>query len=75
MGLGQDLLQHERVHSESALYVGCWTLLQVNRADEFGLYGSFYDDSRDKTYQSFYRSDRKFEAEIYLDHLRIDEQL
>jgi hypothetical protein len=42
---------------------------------EFGLYGSFYDDSRDKTYQSFYRSDRKFEAENYLDYLRIDEQI
>jgi hypothetical protein len=40
--------------------------------NEFGLYGSFYDDSRDKTYQSFYRSDRKFEAEVTLDHLRID---
>jgi SAM-dependent methyltransferase len=34
--------------------------------DEFGLYGSFYDDSRDKTYQSLYRSDRKFEAEMRL---------
>lgn len=43
--------------------------------NEFGLYGSFYDDSRDKTYQSFYRSDRKFEVEIYLDHLHIDERI
>lgn len=43
--------------------------------DEFGLYGSFYDDSRDKTYQSLYRSDRKFGAEISLDYLRIDENI
>jgi hypothetical protein len=43
--------------------------------DEFGLYGSFYDDSRDKTYQSFYRSNRKFEAEIYLNDLRIEEHI
>jgi hypothetical protein len=43
--------------------------------NEFGLYGSFYDDSRDKNYQSFYRSDRNFEAEIYLDHLRVDEHI
>ena len=43
--------------------------------NEFGLYGSFYDDSRDKTYQSFYRSDRKFAAEIYLDYLHIDQPI
>jgi hypothetical protein len=43
--------------------------------DEFGLYGTFYDDSRDKTYRSFSRTDRKFEAEIYLDHLRVQEHI
>jgi hypothetical protein len=43
--------------------------------DEFGLYGSFYDGSRDKNYHSFYRSDRKFEAEISLDYLHIDENI
>lgn len=43
--------------------------------NEFGLYGSFYDDTRDRNYRNFYRSDRKFEAEIYLDHLRIDEHI
>lgn len=42
---------------------------------EFGLYSSFYDDERDKTYERFYRSDRKFEAETYLDHLRIEEPI
>jgi hypothetical protein len=42
---------------------------------EFGVHSSFYDDSRDKTYNSYYRSDRKFEAENYLDCLRIDEQI
>ncbi len=44
-------------------------------SNDFGLYASFYDDGRDKTYESFYRSDRKFETEVYLDHLRIDERL
>jgi len=43
--------------------------------NEFGLYGCFYPDDRDKPIRSFYRSDRKFEAEIYLDHLRIDEPI
>lgn len=43
--------------------------------NEFGLYGSFYDDSRDKTYEHYYRSDRQFEAEVHLDHLHIDERL
>jgi hypothetical protein len=41
--------------------------------DEFGLYSVFYADGRDKPYESYYRSDRMFEAENYLDHLRIDE--
>ena len=35
--------------------------------DEFGLYGMFYED---KLYESFYRSDQNFEAEILLDRLR-----
>jgi hypothetical protein len=43
--------------------------------DEYGLYGSFYDDGRDKTYHSFFRSDRRFEAEDALDHLRIDDRV
>lgn len=42
-------------------------------SDEYGLYSSFYDDSRDKSYQSYYRSDWKFEAELYLEYLHIDE--
>ena len=40
--------------------------------DEFGLYAWFYDDMKDKTYEHFYRSDRKFEAAHHLDHLRVD---
>lgn len=42
--------------------------------DEFGLYGSFSNDG-DKFYQSFYRSDRLFKSENYLDYLRIDEPM
>jgi hypothetical protein len=42
--------------------------------DEFGLYTSFLDDNN-KNYQEFYRSDRKFEEEIHLDYLHIDEQI
>jgi hypothetical protein len=41
--------------------------------NEFGIYSVFYADGRDKPYESYYRSDRMFEAETYLDHLRIDE--
>ena len=43
--------------------------------NEYGLYGSFYDDDRDKTYESFYRSDRLFKSENHLDHLHIDEPI
>jgi hypothetical protein len=43
--------------------------------NEFGLYGSFYDDSRDRTYRRFYRSDPKSEAEIDLDYLYIEEHI
>jgi hypothetical protein len=43
--------------------------------DEYGLYSVFYADDRDKPYQSYYRSDRMFEKEAYLDHLRIDESI
>jgi hypothetical protein len=42
-------------------------------SDEYGLYGCFLADGRDKPYESHYRSDWKFEAEIYLDCLQIDE--
>jgi hypothetical protein len=41
--------------------------------DEFALYGMFHADGRDRPYESFYRSDANFEAEIYIDHLRTDE--
>jgi hypothetical protein len=44
-------------------------------ADEFGIYSVFYADGRDKAYESYYRSDRMFEAETYLDHLRLDETI
>jgi hypothetical protein len=44
-------------------------------ADEFGIYSAFYADGWDKPYESYYRSDRRFEAETYLDHLRIDEAI
>jgi hypothetical protein len=43
--------------------------------NEFGLFGSFYDSDNDKSYQSFYRSNRRFEAEQHLDHLFIDERI
>lgn len=43
--------------------------------EEFGIYSSFYDGERDKNYESYYRSDRKFEAQSPLDHLRIEEQI
>lgn len=35
----------------------------------------FYAAGRDKPYESYYRSDRLFEAETYLDYLRIDEMI
>jgi hypothetical protein len=37
--------------------------------NEYGLYGVFYDDGRDKTYFSYFRSDQNFETEKYLDTL------
>jgi len=40
--------------------------------NEFGLYAWFYDDMKDKTYEHFYRSDRKFEAAHPLDDLQVD---
>ena len=43
--------------------------------DEYGLYGVFYADSRDKPYEQYYRSDRMFEAETHLHDLRIDERV
>lgn len=43
--------------------------------DEFGLYSVFYADGRDKPYESYYRSDRMFEVEDHLDHLRLDEPI
>jgi hypothetical protein len=46
---------------------------QFKDTNEFGLYSSFYDDDRDKNYQSFYRTDRRFQHETHLDHLHIDE--
>ena len=42
---------------------------------EYALYGVFYSDGRDEPYRSFYRSDAKFEAENYIDHLHIDEKI
>jgi hypothetical protein len=35
--------------------------------DEYGLYGSFYDDDRDKYYYTYFRSDPTFETETGLD--------
>jgi hypothetical protein len=43
--------------------------------DEYALYGVFLADSRDEPYRSFYRSDANFEAENYIDHIRIDEKI
>jgi hypothetical protein len=43
--------------------------------NEFGLYGIFYADDRDKPFETFHRSDANFEAEILLDHLHIDEPI
>ncbi len=43
--------------------------------NEYGLYGSFYDDERHRKYKSFYRSDKDFEAEEYLDDLSIDDPI
>jgi hypothetical protein len=43
--------------------------------DEYALYGVFFADDRDEPYRSFYRSDADFEAENYIDHLRIDEKV
>jgi hypothetical protein len=40
--------------------------------NEFGLYGRFHGD-RDEPYTSFYRSDRRFQEEIILDNLHMDE--
>jgi hypothetical protein len=37
--------------------------------NEFGLYALFYGDNIDETHESFYRSDRQFEAERHLDDL------
>lgn len=35
--------------------------------NEFGLHTVFFDDERDKTYRSYYRSDPKFKEQGYLD--------
>ena len=43
--------------------------------NEYALYSVFYADGRDKPYRSFYRSDAAFEAENYIEHLRIDEKI
>ena len=43
--------------------------------DEYGLYGAFYADDRDKPYEQYYRSDRMFEAQAHLDHLQIEEPI
>ncbi|WP_315716229.1 MULTISPECIES: hypothetical protein [unclassified Bradyrhizobium] len=43
--------------------------------DEYGLYGAFFADDRDRPYESYYRSDRMFEAETGLDHLRLNEPI
>lgn len=48
---------------------GIW----LKDTDEYGIYSFFYDDERDKTYKSYYRSNRMFEAETLLDYLRLDE--
>ena len=40
--------------------------------DEYALYGVFYADNRDEPYRSYFRSNRTFEDETLLDHLRID---
>lgn len=40
--------------------------------NEYGLVGRFISDD-DKTYWSYYRSDKSFSEEIILDHLHIDE--
>jgi hypothetical protein len=42
--------------------------------DEFGLYSFFLDDNN-KEFQHLYRTDSKFEEEIYLDYLHIDDRL
>ncbi|WP_446993340.1 hypothetical protein [Rhizobium leguminosarum] len=34
---------------------------------EYGLHTVFFDDERDKTYRSYYRSDSKFKEQQYLD--------
>jgi hypothetical protein len=43
--------------------------------NEFALYRVFFAADRDEPYRSYYRSDRKFEAEIYLDDLHINEHI
>ncbi len=43
--------------------------------NEYGIYSAFYADGRDRPYQSYYRSDRMFEAEHGLNYLRIDERI
>ena len=43
--------------------------------NEYGLYGSFYDDERHRKYESFYRSDKDFEAEKSLDDLSMDDPI
>jgi hypothetical protein len=40
---------------------------------EFGLYSSYYDDSKDKFYDNFVRTDRLFKASIYLDVIRVED--
>jgi len=43
--------------------------------DEYAIHSVFFADARDKPYRSFFRSDANFEAENYIDHLRIDEKI
>ncbi|WP_210316749.1 hypothetical protein [Bradyrhizobium sp. CIR3A] len=43
--------------------------------DEYASTAPFFADNRDRPYESYYRSDRMFEAETGLDHLRINKSI
>ena len=42
---------------------------------EYALYGKFFGDDLDKVHLSYFRSNDKFEAENFIDDLRIDEKI
>jgi hypothetical protein len=67
-GYETDVLAVRYVHHYAETRYG----VHFKDTGEFGLYGIFYDDRKDKTYECYYRSDREFIAEIVLDNLYVE---